>query len=768
MGTRQRFVISLAEIGDTDEPLVGGKAARLAALSRAGFAVPDGFCLTIAAYQRFLTAAHLGDMIRMELGRKAFGDLRWEEIWDASLRIRSAFTAAAVPEEIASEITDAMGGYPFETHWAVRSTAPGEDSSQRSFAGLHESYLGVTGFMPVLDAVRLVWASLWSDAAMLYRHELALDPGRSSMAVLLQPMRNEPVSGVAFGRDPVEFRADHALIEAVPGKCSGLVDGEVEPDCWKLKRFTGEVLDYQPGTRENDESNLPLLEAAHLVSLIKTLGNVESLLGWPPDVEWTGQGDRLTLLQARPITSPTASSEDKKAYYLTLRPGTGRLRALQHRVVDELIPELEAIGRRLASELLDEWSDEQLAGALEERLAAVRRWRQIYRDDFIPFAHGVRRLAVYYNDAVRPEDPYEFVGLLRGEPLLAVRRNAAITALANEVGSNVALRDLLSRAALETGYDPQVWKKKLLEQLRQLPEGSSFADRLATLLEEFLDIAYNTERLSDRPDLILHNILELAWTAGSGAQQPLLRGSLSGSLLEGRLKEAVGSDRHEEAGEVLALGRISWRLRDNDNLLLTRLESQFLRAIHAAAGRLERTGRLEHGTRVSENATNVLIEALRQLSSGSVRLPTAEENEKTMPTAALEETPRQIVGQPAAPGMQTGRVRRIRTAQDLGQFQAGEVLVCDAIQPMMTHLVLLAAAVVERRGGMLIHGAIIAREFCLPCVNGVAGAIELLHDGDIVTVDGYLGIVTVGAPEFDLELADVAGITGSRKSRNGA
>jgi pyruvate,water dikinase len=86
---------------------------------------------------------------------------------------------------------------------------------------------------------------------------------------------------------------------------------------------------------------------------------------------------------------------------------------------------------------------------------------------------------------------------------------------------------------------------------------------------------------------------------------------------------------------------------------------------------------------------------------------------------------------------------------------------------MVTHLVPLAAAVVERRGGMLIHGAIIARELGLPCVNGVAGAIELLHDGDIVTVDGYLGIVTVGAPEFDLELADVAGNTGSRKFREG-
>jgi pyruvate,water dikinase len=93
----------------------------------------------------------------------------------------------------------------------------------------------------------------------------------------------------------------------------------------------------------------------------------------------------------------------------------------------------------------------------------------------------------------------------------------------------------------------------------------------------------------------------------------------------------------------------------------------------------------------------------------------------------------------------------IRGTEDLGQFQGGEVLVCDAIQPTMTHLVPLACAIVERRGGMLIHGAIIARELGVPCVNGVPNAVNLLGDGEIVTVDGYLGIVTVGAPEFELE-----------------
>jgi pyruvate,water dikinase len=105
----------------------------------------------------------------------------------------------------------------------------------------------------------------------------------------------------------------------------------------------------------------------------------------------------------------------------------------------------------------------------------------------------------------------------------------------------------------------------------------------------------------------------------------------------------------------------------------------------------------------------------------------------------------------------TGQVRRVRGSQDLARFRAGEVLVCDAIQPTMTHLVPLACAIAERRGGMLIHGAIIARELGIPCVNGVPHAAEILDDGEIVTVDGYLGIVTVGEPEFDLEEAGPAG-----------
>jgi pyruvate,water dikinase len=85
----------------------------------------------------------------------------------------------------------------------------------------------------------------------------------------------------------------------------------------------------------------------------------------------------------------------------------------------------------------------------------------------------------------------------------------------------------------------------------------------------------------------------------------------------------------------------------------------------------------------------------------------------------------------------------INNFDDLLDFKAGEILVCDAVEPEMTVVAPLASAVIERRGGMLIHGAIIAREYSLPCVTGVPEATGRIKTGNIIAVDGWLGIVTI-------------------------
>jgi pyruvate,water dikinase len=739
------WVIPLAQAADCDERRIGGKAAKLAQLARAGFRTPDGFVITTHAYEHWVERQDLARLIRMELGRKPFASMRWEEIWDVALRIRSAFLAAPIPPALAQAIAAAVEVMGAGKPLAVRSSAPGEDSAQRSFAGLHESVVGVVGAEAVLDAARVVWASLWSDAALLYRQELALDAGLSRMAVVVQEMIYESRSGVAFGRDPREPGRNHAIVEAVPGPCGDLVDGLVDPDRWILDRISGEVVEWRPGEREEEEAG-PILEPGDLSNLHRVLAQVESLFNWPPDAEWTGRQERFTLLQARPITTAVTDT-DQRSWYLSLRPGRRRLRALAERVAGQLIPELEALGKRFAKESIEDRDDHELAAAITERYAAVITWRQIYLDDFIPFAHGVRQLGIYYNDAVQPDDPYEFVRLLQGQQMVASRRNNALRALADQVGSNRVLCEGLSRVA-DRGW------QDLLQGVQAVPGGAAFVRAFDNLQAEFMDVAYGGERLSTRPDLLLNTIIELA----KSPKPTLLRDEETGSAEpdvqppEQRLLNAVGRERQKEAEEVLAIGRLSWRLRDDDNVLVGRLESQLLRALELAAQRLRAVGRLREGARVSVAAAPALAEALRDPASMPIVLPELQV-EAQADLGAEGESPRQLVGQPAAPGLASGRVRKVRDAAGLGRFRAGEVLVCDAIQPTMTHLVPLASAIVERRGGMLIHGAIIARELGIPCVNGIPHAAQLLEEGEIVTVDGYLGIVTVGAPEFDLERA---------------
>jgi pyruvate,water dikinase len=468
-------------------------------------------------------------------------------------------------------------------------------------------------------------------------------------------------------------------------------------------------------------------------------------------MEWCGRSKSLTVLQARPVTTGKPDTDDKRNWYLTLRPGDARLREMRRRVAEELIPQLEAEGNMLAAAQLAGYDDRHLADAIEQRRESVERWKKIYWDEFIPFAHGVRRLATYYNDAVQPEDPYEFVALLQNQPLIAVKRNEAIAKLAQEVRLEPALQNALDDL-LQVQSGGLHWKPARDALARSGNESlAKFINGFEEFTDKYLDIAFDHERLYETTESLLRNISELARSDKKPAKAAT--GLDSSRALEQRLFDAVGGDRYEEARDVIETGRISWKLRDDDNLLVSRLESQMLRAMEIGVGRLRDRGRIVGDGRPHAKDAEAIVACLRDGSGKVLELHASPTQIPTpAPGADAGWTSRQLTGQPASPGIATGSARLVRGSADLGTFRHGEVLVCDAIQPAMTHLVPLASAIVERRGGMLIHGAIIARELGIPCVNGVRNAAELFSNGNVVTVDGYLGIVTLGTPELDLEL----------------
>lgn len=653
------LTLALGDAATAPVALVGGKARSLGRLLGRGLPAPDGLVVTTAAYRAFVRSHGLAERIAVELARKREGDYRWEELWDAALRIRAWFLGNPWPAGLREDLVAALAELPSNGPVVVRSSSPHEDAKERSFAGMHESVVGVAGTERILDAVRAVWASLFSDRSLLYRSELGLDPARSAMAVVVQPLADSDRSGVVFTLDPVE--GGSGALEAVWGLGEGLVSGQVAPDRWRIDRTSGHIISHH-GPEERMERLTLLASGPALVPVTpaeaaapplrsEEVGVVwslavraEELFGSAQDCEWTYHRGAPLLTQARPITT---LPDDARRTYLDLRPSYERLARLRTRIEDELLPAMSAEAEMLAQADLAVLTPTSLAAESVRRAEAVTRWRGVYREEFIPFAHGARLFGRFYNDAVRPTDPFEFVALLA--------RDAA-----------------------------------------------ELATHRSLLAELDIDIGVGPETITRRGEL------------------------------ETRFLDAFDSDDHRrQAQEMLGLGRASWRLRDDDNLYLQRVEREAERARSEVAGRLE--GSTHDPT--LEEAAGVLAELDDDGVDSSHPGPSTD-----LPPGVR---PRQLLGQPAGPGIATGPARVIASRADLLKLHPGDIVVADALEPDTAAFAARAAGIVERRGGMLVHGAIVAREHGLPCVTGVPGATTLIRPGERLTVDGYLGIVVL-------------------------
>ncbi len=120
-----------------------------------------------------------------------------------------------------------------------------------------------------------------------------------------------------------------------------------------------------------------------------------------------------------------------------------------------------------------------------------------------------------------------------------------------------------------------------------------------------------------------------------------------------------------------------------------------------------------------------------------------------------------VTGRAVGEKVATGPVRAIANAQNLHQFETGDVLVADATTPDWEPVLQRAAAIVTNRGGRTCHAAIVARELGIPAVVGAEDATERMRPGDIVTVscaEGDVGKVYSGEVPFDVEQIDLAGL----------
>lgn len=727
------YIFALNEVKIDANNLIGGKAASLFRLQKENFLIPDSFVISTEAYESFVEGNKLRGFIQLELNRKDLNQCRWEELWDISLRIKNSFLKGKLSNHLKDEITALFHEELKDSKLAARSSSTVEDSANRSFAGLHDSYLDISNLSQLIQKIKLIWASLWSDAALSYRKELDLSTENSSMAVLLQKMINGQSSGIAFSQNP--FDAKQTVIEAVYGINQGLVDGKIEPDRWFLNRQGGKLLKHAAALREEklvsgtskpkiiktkkSEKINPPLNERQLKKVFELCCNAESYYHKPQDVEWTFEAERLFLLQSRPITvkSTIDPQQNRKEWDLSLKRSFDNLLELQKKI-EVYLKEMTLEAAKFRNKEIKSLSDDDLRNEYTSAEQKLKHWTEIYWETFIPYGHGMRLFGQIYNEVICPDDPYEFISILQNSSNLATRRNDELNNLALLINADEANLVHIKSGTLKSLS--KAVKKKLSDLVVNyaLPSTLTELDMENKYTKEFFSfVVRQTKNCRKRK---------------SAPKSKIKR------IEDNFLKSFPAGDERAWANQLMELGRHSFLMRDDDNVFLDRFKD----AKSCILLEVQRRLKNRHAENFEYYSEAQLLKKLEQ-PNFITEMPRQITTVPKPKVGVLKARKRQVTGQPAGPGYITGIARLIDGSHDLFALQKGEIIICDAIGPEMTFAVPIAGGIVERRGGMLIHGAIIAREYGIPCVTGVADAMKIINTGDKVSIDGYLGIVAI-------------------------
>jgi pyruvate,water dikinase len=369
------FIKWFGEIRLGDVPRVGGKTASLGELygelGAAGVRVPDGFAITADAYRALLAQDGLRDRLAGILKGVTGEDLA--ALAAAGAQLRGLVESARLPPGLEDEIIAAYRTLARESGLdqpavAVRSSATAEDLPQASFAGQHDSFLGIRGEAALLTACRRCFASIFTDRAIVYRMQNGFDHLSVFLSIAVQRMvaADRGSSGVMFTLDPDSGFPDVVLVNAAFGLGEAVVQGQLDPDefwifkptlraghhallkrkiarkTWKLVMGGGGQPERAPVAAEAQRapslSDPEALELGRFAIAIEAHYSRRAGHAIAMDIEWAKDADdgRLYILQARPETVHGAARRALLEIF-SLRPGGMRDRLVTGAAIGQRI-----------------------------------------------------------------------------------------------------------------------------------------------------------------------------------------------------------------------------------------------------------------------------------------------------------------------------------------------------------------------------------------------------------------------------------------------
>jgi pyruvate,water dikinase len=309
------------------DEVLGGKANQMAWLSRHQFPVPEWIVVTTSAFNTFLHDNGFHDWVNAQLA-----NLSAENVAAQSLSIREKIESGNLSKAFIGALQNRIEGMPgggVDQFFAVRSSVVGEDSANASFAGQMDSFLFQKGMEAISQSIIQVFASAFTERALIYRMNHGIDLLNIRAAVIVQRMVEGDISGVMFTAHPINGHLDQGLISACYGIGEGIVSGLCTTDEYTLDHdghHLSKVIndkdiqlvfnkDLGRGTKEQpvaEESRHRSVLTDEQVRQLMRLGvQVAEQRGFPQDIEWTIKDQKIYLLQTRPVTSLPAPEQAK-------------------------------------------------------------------------------------------------------------------------------------------------------------------------------------------------------------------------------------------------------------------------------------------------------------------------------------------------------------------------------------------------------------------------------------------------------------------------
>jgi pyruvate,water dikinase len=347
-------------------------------------------------------------------------------------------------------------------------------------------------------------------------------------------------------------------------------------------------------------------------------------------------------------------------------------------------------------------------------------------------------------------------------------------------------------------YDLAVWSRERNELATYLLDRSSeqLAEEIAddTMVPETEDLREWRSRFRNHLERYGHCIYDLDFAKPLPADDPLplletLKMFMRGQGTDPHERQRKSIERREKAIEI-SMGRVKglkrrflrWTLRWAQTFALVREDSIFdiglgypvlRRMLHELGHRLAASGAVDGPDDIFWLEVEEVERAAKGLDDGQeleelvgriqerravwqVRnrlLPPQKlppkgrvmgvKTDAFMPVSADEQTGDVLKGVAASPGQVTAAARVLHGPEDFGQMEPGDILVAEITTPAWTPLFAMAAGVVTDIGGPLSHGSIVAREYGIPAVLGTGVATQRIRSGQLATVDGSAGTVSL-------------------------